>query len=68
MYKDISNKMLFGVCSGIADENKMDAMIVRIIFIVLAFMFFGIPIYLFLAFSLKDKKDVIQAEKSISQI
>ncbi len=35
MYKDMSNKMFFGVCSGMAKYFNMDANIVRLIFVLL---------------------------------
>ncbi len=38
LYRDINNKVLGGVCSGLGAYFKMDAVIVRILFILLAFI------------------------------
>lgn len=45
------NKMILGVCSGLADYTHLDVAIVRLAFLVLLFASgIGIPIYLALAF------------------
>lgn len=47
LYKSNKNKMLFGVCSGLAEYFNLDVTIVRIIFVILALLSgSGIIIYL----------------------
>jgi phage shock protein PspC (stress-responsive transcriptional regulator) len=48
MKKDMANKMIFGVCSGIAKEMNVDATIVRAAFGILTLMGFGLPILIYL--------------------
>ena len=47
LYKSTKNKMLFGVCGGLADYFNIDVTIVRIIFVILGLISgSGIIIYL----------------------
>ncbi|MCE7864990.1 MAG: PspC domain-containing protein [Bacteroidetes bacterium CHB5] len=50
------NKKLFGVCSGLANYFNLDPTVMRIIFIV-AFLFFGtgLLLYLILALVMPDR-------------
>jgi phage shock protein C len=50
------DKKLFGVCSGLADYFNLDPTVMRIIFIV-AFLFFGtgLLLYLILALVMPDR-------------
>jgi phage shock protein PspC (stress-responsive transcriptional regulator) len=50
LHRDIDNKVLGGVCSGIAAYFNMDPVLVRVIFAILPFLSFGviIPIYIVL--------------------
>ena len=48
MKKDMSNKMIFGVCSGIAREMKTDPTIIRAIFAILTLMGFGLPVIIYI--------------------
>lgn len=50
LYRDPDNKVLGGVCSGIAAYFSIDPVIVRVIFAVLPFLSFGaiIPVYIVL--------------------
>lgn len=50
LYRDPDNKVLGGVCSGIAAYFNIDPVIVRVIFAVLPFLSFGviIPVYIVL--------------------
>lgn len=48
MKKDTSNKMIFGVCSGIAKDFQMDPVIIRALFAVLTLMGFGLPIIVYI--------------------
>lgn len=52
MKKDLSNHMIFGVCSGIAKEMKIDPTIVRAIFAILTLMGFGLPIIIYLVLAI----------------
>lgn len=57
MKKDMQNKMIFGVCSGLANEFKIDATIVRLCFALAAVMGFGLPIiiYIILAITMPNQ-------------
>jgi phage shock protein PspC (stress-responsive transcriptional regulator) len=50
LYRDLDNKVLGGVCGGIAAYFNLDPVLVRIIFAVLPFLSFGaiIPVYIVL--------------------
>jgi len=49
-------KKLFGVCSGLANYFDLDPTIVRVAFLVAAFMFgTGFLLYIILAFVMPDK-------------
>lgn len=52
MKRDISNKIVFGVCSGVAKSMNMDATIVRLIFLLLALMGFGMPVIIYIVLAL----------------
>jgi phage shock protein C len=52
MKRDTQNKLFFGVCSGIAKQYKIDPVIIRLIFGVLAFMGFGLPIIIYIVLAL----------------
>lgn len=54
--KSTANKMIAGVCAGIAEYFEWDATLVRILFIVGAFIFLGstILLYLILAVIMPD--------------
>jgi phage shock protein PspC (stress-responsive transcriptional regulator) len=52
MKKDMDNKMIFGVCSGIAKELNLDPTIVRAVFAILTLMGFGLPIIVYLVLAL----------------
>lgn len=52
MKRDTQNKLFFGVCSGIAKQYKIDPVIVRLIFGVLGFMGFGLPIIIYVVLAL----------------
>ena len=48
MKRDMENKMIFGVCAGLAKEMNLDPTLVRAIFAVLTLMGFGMPILIYL--------------------
>jgi len=52
MEKDMDNKMIFGVCAGIASELKLDPTVVRAVFAVLALMGFGLPVIVYIVMAL----------------
>lgn len=52
MKKDISNKMIFGVCSGLAKEFQIDPTIVRLCFAVAAIMGFGLPVVVYVVLAM----------------
>ena len=49
LYRSTSDKILFGVCSGVAKYFDLDVSIVRIVWGVLAFTFFGLVAYIIAA-------------------
>lgn len=55
------NKMILGVCGGIADYFNMDASVVRLIAVGLIFLGVGSPIlvYLVMAIVLPDETNVL---------
>jgi phage shock protein C len=52
MKKDMKNKMLFGVCSGLAQEFQTDVVIIRAAFAIAAIMGFGIPIVVYIVLAM----------------
>ncbi|MEX0929455.1 MAG: PspC domain-containing protein [Balneolales bacterium] len=50
--KSISDKMLFGVCGGIAEYFGWDSTVVRILFLIAVFIGFGSPVLLYLIMAL----------------
>ena len=50
--KNTSNKVIFGVCSGIANELKLDPTVVRAAFAILALLGFGLPILVYIVLAL----------------
>jgi phage shock protein C len=57
MKKDMNNKMLFGVCSGLAQELQLDVTIIRLIFAIAALMGFGIPIIIYIVLAIVMPKN-----------
>lgn len=61
LYKSEDNKMLCGVCGGIAEYFDIDPTIVRLIWILLvACVGGGIVAYIVCAFVFPNKRDVIK--------
>ena len=56
-YKTDYNKMLFGVCNGIAEYFNVDVSLVRVVFALAALLGVGIsiPLYIILAIILPTK-------------
>lgn len=46
LYRSTTDKMIFGICAGVADYFDIDVSIVRIVWGVLAFTFFGFVAYI----------------------
>ncbi|MEL7603816.1 MAG: PspC domain-containing protein [Bacillota bacterium] len=55
MYRNASNKIFAGVCSGVAEYFDIDVSIVRIVWAVLAFTFLGFVAYVVAALVLPVK-------------
>lgn len=55
MYRNTSNKIFAGVCSGAAEYFDIDVSIVRIVWGVLAFTFLGFVAYIVAALVLPEK-------------
>ncbi|MDL2212326.1 PspC domain-containing protein [Erysipelotrichaceae bacterium OttesenSCG-928-M19] len=51
-YKTDYNKMLFGVCNGLAEYFSIDVSLVRIIFVLATFLGFGMTIVLYIALAI----------------
>ena len=47
-----ANKKILGVCSGLADWSGIDAMIVRVAFVLATLIGFGSPILIYIALGL----------------
>lgn len=56
MYRDPDHRVIGGVCSGVAAYWKLELWLVRLIFLILAFMGIGILIYLILYIVLPEAK------------
>lgn len=62
LYKDKKNEKLCGVCAGIAKYFSIDPTIVRLIFVLLAFIAGGVLAYIVCAIIMPDDPtDVIDA-------
>lgn len=46
LYRSTTDKMIFGICAGVADYFDIDVSIVRIVWGMLAFTFFGFVAYI----------------------
>lgn len=52
MKRNLSNKLIFGVCSGIAQEVGVDPVVVRAAFAIATLMGFGLPIVIYLVLAI----------------
>lgn len=52
MKRDTSNKMIFGVCSGMAKEMDIDPTVVRAVFAIATLMGFGLPVVIYIVMAL----------------
>lgn len=67
IYRSTENKILFGVCGGIAEYFQIDALLIRALFVLLFFSGPGIFLYVILAILMpvenkKTKKTIKEAE------
>ncbi len=52
LHLDKANGKLFGVCSGLANWSNIDAMLIRLGFVVTTLLGFGLPLLLYIAIAL----------------
>jgi phage shock protein PspC (stress-responsive transcriptional regulator) len=57
MKRDNSNKVLFGVCSGLANYLGVEPVLVRVIFAFLTLVGFGSPILIYILLALLMPSD-----------
>ncbi|MBR4289357.1 MAG: PspC domain-containing protein [Oscillospiraceae bacterium] len=65
LYRSSTNKMLMGVCGGVAEYFNIDPTVVRIIWVIASiFGFAGVVVYIAGAFIIPEKPDneIIDAE------
>lgn len=59
LYKQRKNKLVCGVCAGIADKFGWDLPLTRVLIVLLMYFYgFGIVIYILLAIFLPYKEDI----------
>jgi phage shock protein C len=52
MKRDLKNKLIFGVCSGLGNYLGLDASVVRLIFAASTLLGFGLPIIIYLVLAI----------------
>ena len=57
MKKDLNDKIIFGVCSGLAHYLNVDTTLVRLVFGVGALLGFGLPIIVYIVLALTMSKE-----------
>ena len=65
LYRSKSNKMIAGVCGGVAEYLNIDVTIIRVLWAVASlFAFFGVILYIICAIVFPEKPDneIIDAE------
>ena len=55
LYRNMENKLISGVCSGVADYFDIDPTIVRVIWGVIALTSIGVPAYIICALIIPTK-------------
>lgn len=55
LQRDHDNKMIFGVCAGLAKEMNIDPTVMRLIFAVATLMGFGLPILIYIVMAIVMK-------------
>jgi phage shock protein C len=67
LYRSDSDRVLFGVCGGLADHFQVDSLLFRIIFLALFFGGgFGLLLYIILAIFVPLKSDPLASQKEIN--
>ncbi len=60
LYKDTKNKMLCGVCAGVAEYLDLDVTVVRLLWTVFGCMGAGVIAYIVAAFIMPEKGNNIE--------
>jgi len=55
LQRDHENKMILGVCAGLAKEMNIDPTVMRLIFAVATLMGFGLPILIYIILAIVMK-------------
>ena len=55
LYRNMENRLISGVCSGVADFFDIDPTIVRVIWSVIALTSIGVPVYIICALIIPTK-------------
>jgi phage shock protein C len=55
--RDIKNKVIFGVCSGIAKELGIDPILVRLVFVIATLAGIGLPIIVYIVMAILMPKE-----------
>jgi len=55
LYRSLSNKMICGVCQGVAEYINIDPTVVRLLWVIFGFMGFGILAYIIAAIIMPAK-------------
>ena len=64
LYRNTQNKMISGVCSGLADYLNIDPTLVRVLWVLLGlFAFAGVILYIVCMFIIPEKPSNIIDEK-----
>lgn len=63
LYKSREDKMLFGVCSGVAEYFEIDPTLVRLGAAILVFTSIGIPAYIVAAIVMPEKPTNFQTKE-----
>lgn len=57
MKRDISNKIIFGVCSGLSKELNTNVKVIRLAFLIATLLGFGLPVVLYLILTILMSTD-----------
>ena len=65
LYRSTSNRMIAGVCAGVAEYLNIDPTVVRVIWAIACLGTLGIPAYIACAFIIPEKPDntIVDAEQ-----
>jgi phage shock protein C len=61
LYRSRTNRMLAGVCGGLAEYTNMDPTVVRVLFVVLAILGIGVVLYPVMWILVPEQKQDIRA-------